>query len=190
MPDTRRVMQQIDIDSVDLDLVETLLLSRSDSDAAIAYTMLRQVLPSRALVMLANLREIIAAMPDAPFLAGTGLDALSTAGGYECTGHSYRRVFESDAGVFGLEFMGGGTYCDGIVVHTATSRFALHGSQASVLDHEILKVLVHHETLLDSVLEALQILGYVLEPPIYVAPDDFVSEHGAAAAGQALSDLF
>lgn len=190
MPDTQRAIKHIDLDCVDLDLVETLLLSRADSDAALAYSMLRPVLPSRSLVMLANLREVIAAMPDAPFLAGTGLDALATVGGYEYTGHSYRRLFESDTGVFGLEFMGDGTYCDGIVLHTAVSRFALHGNQSSVLDHAVLKVFVQHETILDSVLEALQILGYALEPPIYVTPDDFVNEHGAAAAGQALSDLF
>lgn len=190
MPDTRRAMQEIDVESVDLDLVEALLLSRSDSEAAIAYTALRPVLPSRTLVMLANLREVIAAMPDAPFLAGTGLDALVSAGGYEHTGRSYRRLFESDHGVFGLEFVGGGTFCDGVYVHTATSRFTLHGDLASRLDHEILKVFVYHEILLDAVLEALQLLGYVFEPPIYVTPDDFIEEHGAKAAGQAFIDLF
>lgn len=183
-------MQEIDIDSVDLDLVEELLLSRSDADAAMAYTALRPVLPSRSLVMLANLREVIATLPAAPFQAGTGLDALTTAGGYEHTGHSYRRVFESEHGVFGLEFVGGGTMCEGVVVHTAASRFSLHGDEATVLDTDILRVFVHHEILLDAVLEALQLLGYVFEPPIYVTPDDFINEHGAKAAGRAFQELF
>lgn len=190
MADTKRAMHEIDVDSVDLDLVETLLLSRSASDAVLAYSALRTVLPSRTLVMLANLREVIAALPETPFLAGTGLDMLVTAGGYEHTGRSYRRLFEDGDSVFGLEFLGGGTFCDGIVVHTSSSRFVLHGDPASVLDHEVLKVFVRHDTLLDRVLEALQLLGYVFEPPIYVTPDDFIAEHGAAAAGKAFNDLF
>ncbi len=190
MPDTRRAMHEIDLESVDLDLVESLLLSRDDADAAIAYTALRPVLPSRTLVMLANLREIIAAMPDSPFLAGTGLDTLATAGGYEFTGRSYRRLFDTPDGVFGLEFLGDGTYCDGIVIHTASSRFTVHGDHASLLDHAILRVFVSHETLLDEILEALQFLGYAFEPLIYVTPDDFLTEHGAKAVGQALNELF
>lgn len=190
MPDTQRAMHEIDIESVDVDLVEALLLARPDSEAVIAYSALRGVLPARTLVMLANLREVIAALPDAPFLAGTGLDTLARVCGFEFTGHSYRRLFESDLGLYGLEFMGDGTFCDGVVLHTSGSRFALHGDPASVLDHEILEVFVRHATVLDNVLEALQALGYVFEPPIYVTPDDFVAEHGAKAAGQMFNDLF
>lgn len=190
MPDTQRALHEIDIESVDLDLVETLLLSRSDSDAVIAYSALRGVLPARTLVMLANLREVIAALPDAPFLAGTGLDTLAAVCDYEPTEHSYRKVFESECGFYGLEFLGEGTYCDGIVLRTATSRFVLHGDQSSVLDNGVLEVFVTHETVLDAVLESLQALGYVFEPPIYVTPDDFLAEHGAKAAGEVFGDLF
>lgn len=190
MPDTKRALNEIDVTSVDLELVETLLLSRSDGEAAIAYSALKGVLPARALVMLANLREVIAELPEAPFLAGTGLDTLASAGGYEHTGRSYRRLFESDHGIYGLEFLGGGTYCDGIVIHTATSRFVLHGDEESKLDHDILKVFVCHETVLDSVLEALQLLGYAFEPPIYVTVDDFLAEHGHKAAGEMIKELF
>lgn len=189
MADTRRALEQIPRD-LDFDLVEALLTSRSDAEAVLAYGVLREALTDRALVMLANLREIIALLPDGPFRAGHGLDTLEEAGDYEPTGRSYRRLFESEHGIFGLEFVGEGTLCEAIVVHTAGSRFALHGSVDSAIDHEMMLVFVNHEILLDAILEGLQLLGHVLEPPIYVSVDDFPAEHGAAAAARALDELF
>jgi len=189
MPDTRRALGQIP-DDLDFDLVETLLTSRSDAEAVLAYSVLRDVLPERACVMLANLREVIGLLPDGPFITGQGLDTLQTAGEYEPTGRSYRRLFESDHGIFGLEFVGGGTLCEAIIVHTATSRFALHGDVNSTMDHEMLLVFINHDVLLDAILEALQLLGHVLEPPIYVTGEDFPAEHAAAAAVRVLDDLF
>ncbi len=188
MPDTRRAIEQIPED-LDFELVETLLTSRSDAEAVLAYGVLRSLLPERALVMLANLREVIALLPEEPFLTGNALEVLEAAG-YEATGRSYRRLFESDHGVFGLEFVGEGTLCEAIVVHTTACRFALHGDVDSMIDHDMLLVFVSHRVLLDAILEGLQYLGHVLEPPIYVSVDDFPAEHGAAAAARALDDLF
>jgi len=190
MPDTKRALENVHPGDVDPDLIETLLITRSEADAVLAYTMLRQVLPSRIVVMLANLREVIAELPDPPFRTGTGLDALEAAGGYEATGRSYRHMFESEHGVFGVEFVGAGTLCEGIVVHSGGSRIVLRGEESSTIDPSMLDVFFDHTILLDALLEALQILGYELEPPIYVTPDDFVTEHGVAAARKAIGDLF
>lgn len=190
MADTKRALHEIQASPADLELVDTLLASRSGAESVFAYTMLRSILPSRALVMLANLREIIALLPDPPFATGTGLDALVSANGYESTGRSYRRLFEDESGTFGLEFVGGGTLCEGIMVHLADSRFCLHGNEQVALDSQMLAALVSHQSLLDAVLEGLQTIGLTLDPPIYVTPDDFLSEHGASAAGEALGNLF
>lgn len=190
MSDTRRAIAAIEASEADLELVETLLSSRSDGEAVIAYMSLQGALPPRALVMLANLRELLAELPDTPFVTGTGLDILGHVLGYEYTGRSYRRIFESDHGYFGIEFVGGGTMCDAVVVRTATSRFNLRGDDESRIDHAMLQVLVHHQVLLDALLDALQALGYPLEPVIYVDVDDFVREHAAAGAGTAFSQLF
>lgn len=190
MADTQRALAALDATQADLELVETLLTARSDAEAVLAYSLLRSSFDDRPLVMLANLREVISELPDPPFVTGTGLDALESAADYESTGHSYRRLFESDHGMFGLQFVGGGTLCEGIVIHTATSRLNLHGDERTSVDHAMLQVLVHHGVLLDALLEGLQILGYPLDPKIYVSADDFVKEHGAAAAGQAFGELF
>ncbi len=190
MADTRRALQAIPATTSDLEMVETLLVSRSSAQAFVAFSELRATFPERALVMLANVREVISEMPQTPFLAGTGMDLLEHACGYEWTGRSYRRLFESDHGLFGIEFLGAGTQCDGIVVHTLTGRLALHGDENNVIDHEMLQVLVRHEAVLDSVLEGLQTLGWPLEPRIYLTADDFIDEHRAAAAADAFGELF
>lgn len=190
MAETHKAMHGLDDLSVDLELVETLLTSRSVADAVFAYTMLCQSLPDRGPIMLANLREIISLLPEASFATGTGMDALESACGYESTPRSYRRLYYDEHGTFGLEFVGGGTLCEGIVVHTESSRFSIHGDEQATLTHDMLKVLITHESLLDSILEALQTLGLALDPPIYVTADDFIEEHRASAAKEALGGLF
>jgi hypothetical protein len=188
--DTKRVLRNLEPSENDLDLVEMLLTSRSDAEAVMAYSLLRQTLPDQALIALANLREIIAELPESPFCSGTGMEVLESVGGYEATGHSYRRMFEGDHGVFGIEFIGEGTRCDGIAIHTESSRFYLRGDERSRVDHLMLEVIVFYPELLDSILEGLQLLGVVLEPFIYLTTSDFPAEHAASAAGQAAHDLF
>lgn len=190
MSDTRRAMHMLDARQADLDVVGVVLGARSNAEAAIAFMLLRESFPPEALVMLANLRELIAEMPDTPFIASGGLDLLATARNYEPTGHSYRKLFESDHGIYGLEFVGSGSLCEAIIVHTATSRLVLRGDTYSVIDAVMLNVLVNHQTLLDEILEALQLLGWPLEPKIHLVPDDFLAEYGAAAASEAFGELF
>lgn len=190
MADTHRALETLEATDADLDLVEALLTARSDAEAVLAYSLLRATFSDRTMLLLANLREIIAELPEPPFLTSTGLDALEHTSEYEATGHSYRRLFESEHGMFGLEFVGGGTLCEGIVVHTASSRLNLHGDERTAVDRAMLAVLVHHQVLLDALLEALQALGHPLEPTIYITAEDFVTEHKAAAAGQAFGELF
>jgi hypothetical protein len=54
----------------------------------------------------------------------------------------------------------------------------------------MIAIFVHHRIVLDALLEALALLGLPLSPMIYVSVDDFLCEHGAAAATQAFSELF
>lgn len=191
MPRTERAINEIEAREADLELCAALLMSPSDAKAAVAFHLLRGVLPDRALIMLCNLRELIAEMPETPFLSGAGLEVLQRADDYEFTGRSFRKLFESDHGVYGLEFIGTGKLCDGILVHTAAARFAFRGGgNPGVLDAEILQVLVNHPSLLDEMLSALESLGWPLEPKIYITLDDFAAEHARAAASETFGELF
>lgn len=190
MPDTQRVLSIVDMKQGDFDLTETLLTSRSPADALLAYSMLRATHPVLPLVMFANLREIIAELPETPFGTGDGMEVLAQTAGYEFTGRSYRRLFETGSALFGLEFLGDGKLCEGIVVHTATSRLVLRGDEDSVIDHALVAALVNQPTLLDAILEALQVLEHPLEPRIYLTVDDFIDEYASSAASSAFADTF
>jgi len=190
MPKTRRVFDMLDGLAARPDLLPALLTSRSIEGAADAYRALRGTIPDGALVMLANLREVIAEIPETPFLTGRPIEVLEQLGGYERCERSYRRVFESERGVFGLEFVGEGTECEAIVVHTATERFALGGDVDSIIDQRVFRAAVEHRTLIDEVIRALQTLGVPLDPRVYVSVDDFLAEYSAVSVGDMFGSLF
>ena len=190
MADTRRAMHAITTSNADPALTAALLSADSDSDAVYAFSLLRNTIPDEHLLMLANLRELLFELPEPPFRVGEDLDLLERVGGYEDTGRSYRKRFDSTTGVFGLEFLGRTKLCDGIVVHTPSSRQMLRGSTGYRLDGEIIGLFVSQRILLDALLEALGLLGLPMSPKIYMTPDDFLAEHGAAAAAKAFDELF
>jgi hypothetical protein len=190
MPDTRRAMHAITEDGADPDLVASMLSAVSDADATISFTLLRESIPDEHLLALANLRELLFELPQAPFRVGEELGILAPAAGYEDTGHSYRRLFESSHGVFGLEFMGRARNCDGIFVHTPGSRMQLGPDGDYRLDAEMIVLFIHHRIVLDALLEALELLGLPLCPTFYVSVDDYLAEHCAAAASEAFGELF
>ena len=190
MPDTRRVMQTIESSGADPELVTSFLTSRSDSEAVVAFTLLRGTIPESELLMIANLRGVMQVLPSGPFRTGESLEMLERAGGYEDTGRSYRRAFDSSQGVFGVEFLGTANDCGGVLIHTPAGRRSLSGGEAATVDEVLVPLLVDHGVVLDAVLEALELLGSPLDATIYVTPDDFLAEHGAAAACEAFNELF
>lgn len=191
MSSTLKAMHAIESSQADLDLVTDVVCSPLDSRAAMAFTLLREQLDEHALLLLVNLRELLGEVPEAPFRTGEDLSILERGAEYEDSGHSYRRVFESSHGFFGIEFVGRGNVCDEIAVRTMVARYVLSSAEGrSELDPTAFQLFVNHGVLLDAIFEALELLGVVLEPRIYVTADDFLAEHGAAAAGEAIAELF
>ena len=190
MASTRRAMHVLEDECIDLDLASTLISAQSDSDALFAFSLLRGTASDKHLVMLANLREVLLVMPDGPFRTAFDLDVLSRACDYEDTGRSYRRRFESDHGVFGLEFVGQGNFCEEVLVHTPASRFELYGHGYHELNAETLAIVANHAILLDAAIEALEQLGYALDPKIFLSVEDFYAEYAAGAAAHAVKELF
>lgn len=183
-------MHVLEDEHIDLELASTLVSARVDADALIAFSLLRGTTSDAHLVMLANLRELLLVMPEAAFHTACDLDILSRGCDYEDTGRSYRRRFESDHGVFGLEFMGRGNYCEGVLVHTPASRFELYGHGYHELNAETLAIFANHAILLDAVIDGLEQLGWPLEPKIFLGVEDFIAEYAAEAAANAVQELF
>jgi len=189
MADTRRAMRVLEGSDADAQLVRSLLVADSQSEATIAFVLLRGTIDDPELLLLANLREVLAELPSVPFRTGEVLDMLTRADRYEDTGRSYRRVFETSDGVFGLEFVGRGHECTDIAVHTPDARRSLRATEGT-LDTQMLALFVKHRILLDAVLEALGLLGLPMEPTIYLTVDDFLADHAAATASEAIDELF
>jgi len=189
MADTRRAMRVLEDPRVDADVVRSLLVSPSEAEATISFTLLRGTVDDADLLMLVNLREVLAELPAVPLRTGEGLEILAQAGGYEDAGRSYRRLFETSAGVFGIEFVGRAHECTGIAIHTPDARRLLRGADGA-LDRDMLELFVRHGILLDAVLEALALLGVPLEQTIYLTLDDFIADHGAGAARDTMEELF
>jgi hypothetical protein len=183
-------MRTLESVNADPELLTSLLSSRSETEAAVAFSLLRYSMSERELVQIANLREIIRLLPTGPFRAGESLELLERAGGYEFTGRSYRRAFESSSGVFGVEFLGVDHACRGIVIHTPRGRKTLAGNDWEIVNDSLLPLLVEHRILLDAILEALELLGCALAPPIYVTADDFMAEHRADTLHDTIGGLF
>ncbi|MDR3685921.1 MAG: hypothetical protein P4L93_03030 [Coriobacteriia bacterium] len=190
MATTRRVMQTLAAANVDFELVSSLLSANSDAEATVALTLLRDGLTDRELIEIANLRELLNELPVKPFRTGESLEMLQRAGGYEFTGRSYRRLFDSSQGVFGIEFLGEVRDCEGIVVHTPQGRRRLCSAGGTRVDESLLPLLVDHGILLDAILEALELLGSPLDPAIYMTVNDFLAEHGAGTMRDAIGSLF
>ena len=74
-------------------------------------------------------------------------------------------------------------------MHTPEARRSLRNGDGD-LDRNMLALFVGHRILLDAVLEALGLLGWPLQPTIYLTADDFLADHGAAMASQAIDELF
>jgi hypothetical protein len=182
-------MHVLEGSGADAELVRSLLGADSEAEATIAFTLLRGTIEDSELLLLANLREVLAELPPMPFRTGEALDLLSRAGGYEDTGRSYRRLFVAGPGVFGIEFVGSGHWCSEIAVHTPDARRSLRADNGD-LDRNMLALFVGHGILLDAVLEALGLLGWPLQPTIYLTADDFLADHGAAMASRAIDELF
>lgn len=189
MASTRHAMHALEDERVDYGLASTLVSASSESDALIAFSLLRGAISDRHLVMLVNLRELLLEMPTCPFSTPCDLEILARACGYEDTGRSYRRGFESNHGVFGLEFVGRLRTCEAILVHTPLSRFDLYKNGDHELDAETLTIFAHHATLIDAAIEALQQMGLSLDPKFYLSAEDFLREH-QDAAGCVVRDLF
>lgn len=189
MADTRRAMRVLEDRGVDAELVRSLLASDSEAEATIAFTLLRGVVDDTDLLMLANLREVLAELPSVPFRTGESLEILNQAAGYEDSGHSYRRLFETSAGVFGVEFAGRTHQCTEIAIHTPDARRPLR-TDGGEIDQDMIELFVRHGILLDAILEALELLGCPMQPTFYVTTDDFIADHGAGAARDSMDELF
>lgn len=191
MPRTSRVFDMIERLPVEMEYVESLLNSRSEVEATCAYSHLRAVLTEPEVVALANLREVLAEIPETPFMTAEPLDVLVEKCGFERSERSYRRLYDTGLGVFGIEFRGDHSLCERIVVHTADGACVTTGGDVDcIVDPCVLHAAFTHHALIDEIVGALNMLGVGPEPRVYLVAEDFSAAHAAGAATEMLGGLF
>lgn len=173
----------------DREMLATLLTARSSAEAALAFSLLQESLPREQLVFLANVRETLVSLPEGPFTPGESLELLVGVLDFEDTGTSYRRLYEDDSGLFGIEFLGRDKFCRGIVLRSINARCELTGDEQDFVDPVLVDLVLEHPGLLDHLGEALQVIGVAVEPTLYATVADYLSEQAAVAVA-ALNELF
>lgn len=176
-------------ESVDAELVQTLLNAVSPVEVSLALALLRQRVPEPDLVRMVNLREILADVPTPPFTAGAELSVLGRTLGYERTERSWRTFVDCSTGVCGIEFIGDGNAVLGIVLHAIEGKVVLHGAADSIVSPAALEMLMRYEELADALIEALRELGMPLAPLFYLSMTDFLAE-SAQSSISGLRELF
>lgn len=170
-------------------LVADTLSASDDASATLALHLLRGALSERSLVVLANLREVLRVLPGIPFFTLRPLSCLESLG-YEATPRSYRQIFDTEASLFGIELVGQGQVVEALVIHTSDGRHTLGTPPDPIVDDEVARVMICDPGLALRLLEALEELGLGVEPHPYAQLDEYLSVHGAQAAGLAFGELF
>lgn len=171
------------------ELLAIIMTAETDAEALIALSLLRSEVPDEQVLNLLNLRELVRSLPAAAMVLPLNLEVLA-GDAYEYTGHSMRRAFEGAAGPFGLEFVGQSNVCDRIVLHTAGGLYEITGGQHADPCAHVLRFIVADDRLYDALAEAIASLGLTTPPERISQVDAFAKSHAAAAATEALHELF
>lgn len=162
------------------DLVKVIVNSRSNAEATLAATILRHRIPDLELVMLFNLRELMSELPSEPFRVPHELDVLGRILGYEPTGTSWCKVFETQGSRTVLEFAGNGNRIASIWMHHGRLKAALAGADTDFIGGRAIEVFVSNAGLGEGLVEALRTLGHDLAPRFYFSVEDYMVENAVA----------
>lgn len=165
------------------DLVTVLVNSRSKLEANLAVVMLRDLIPESELVGLCNLRELLAAIPVAPFVCASELGSLERVLGYTHFKGSWSRLVRGSGTLAGLEFVGDGNRVDEIVLHVGHQRIALSAGDTDFIDADVVDILLRIGSLGTALVEGLRVLGTDISPPFYLSVTDYVVENAAQTLG-------
>ncbi len=170
-------------------LARVLMNSRSAAEANLALALLREQIPDAGLVEMANIRELLAAIPIPPFATGCELTMLARVLDYEVTDTGVRQAFDSDEGVFGLEFVGEGNRIDKILALTVAGRAEIIAAEDELLGDRAVEMILHYGAIADRLIEAMLVLGVQFSPRFYLSVSDYVMEN-ARSSSLELGGLF
>ncbi len=170
------------------DMLRVILNATSAAEANLALEVLRPSVPEKALVCACNLREVLCALPSAPFAMRVDEATLEKAAGLERHVATLEKTLEDGTGL--VVTTAGNLVLDIIVRHDGEKLF---WNPVPVTDDYVntgvLDLIVRSDHLLEAVIDLTQCMGIVLNPKFYLSLEDWRMEY-AADVFDGLGDLF
>lgn len=171
------------------DTMRVFLSTASSAEADLSLCAMRDALPERTLVSLANLREVIADLPVPPCSMRVEARAVAQISGYAKQKNSWAKSV--GAGGREIFILAEGNLLFDIVLGDGEERVFLvpPGRGEDRINPRAIDLLMDHAGLLEELTELTIHMGLVFNPTFYLSLDDWHLEH-AAESLQGLSDLF
>jgi len=161
------------------DLVRVVLKAASDLETRIALGMLKLYVPDRQLVIAVNLREVLRELPRTPLPMAVDFESLARIAGLSRVKNTYTRRYDDPRGTFELVVLGEGNMCYDIVLKAeeASAYWSPDPSDDDFVSAKALQLLLSRDTLLDRMIELVQSMGLVFNPPLYHSLREWMLEH-------------
>lgn len=171
------------------DMMRVFLGASSVAEADLALAGLREMLPERTLISLANLREVIAEIPVPPCSIHVEAHALAQISGYG----RERGSFVKPVGPDGCQvfILAEGNLLFDVVLGDGEERVFLapQGVGEDRVNPRAIDLLMDRVGLLEELVELTVHMGLVFNPTLYLSLEDWALEH-AGESLKGLQDLF
>lgn len=171
-----------------LDFLRVLLNAVSTAEANLALEVLRTSLPDKVILTACNLREVLRALPTAPFSMRVDEDTFARVAGFDRGIAAMSKTL--DDGLVLCMMTAGNLVLDIIVRDDAVKYF---WNEVPVVEDfvtsGVLDLLMQSDYLLDAVIEAVNDMGLVFNPKFYLSLDDWHMDH-AQDVFAGLGELF
>lgn len=166
----------------DPDLGRVALNATSWVEANLALELLAEVVPEKALVTLANIREAIKELPRCPLSMALDFERLAEVWELTREDMAWVRDFEDTDGGFSIALLGDGNHCYDIVVRTEhrTLMWMPKCSEDDFLNPDIIDLVMERPAILGNVVELLKAMGLPFYPTFYLSLEDWRQEYAQA----------
>lgn len=175
----------------DADLLRIMLNATSWLEASLALGVLKEAVPTRALITCANLREVIKELPHCPMPMSLDFESLARIWSLEREEHAWARRFEDEAGDYSIALLGDGNYLYDIVVRAGERSLMLMPPDRAMdfVNPEVIDLMIERPAILGSVVDLTTAMGLPFYPMFYMSLEDWQQEYAAAVFGEIIEDF-
>lgn len=175
----------------DPDPTRVVLNATSWVEANLAVELLSKSLPARALVTVANLREVVKELPQCPLSMAIDFEGLAGVWQLEREGNGWARAFEDALGTYSVALLGEGNYCYDIVVRTEDRVFMWmpNNRDDDFLNPDVIDLVIERPAIFASIVDLVQAMGLPFYPMFYMSLEDWRQEYAQDIFEEVLHDF-